>query len=95
MPSLVCATTGTSAASERKTTFATSPRPNHTEISGIHANKETCLNALKLGPISRFAKGETPSNAPSTSPRLAPSVKPVSSRASDAESARHKAPLRA
>ena len=95
MPSLVCTTTGTSAASERNTTFATSPKPNHTEISGIHANSDTCLKVLKLGPIARLASFETPSSAPSARPAAVPIAKPVSSRASDADSARHSAPLAA
>ncbi|MCW0014650.1 hypothetical protein OIV42_31945, partial [Burkholderia pseudomallei] len=49
------AATGSSAASDRNTTFAASPRPNHTEISGIHANSEICLKVSKLGPIMRDA----------------------------------------
>ncbi len=50
MPSQVLTTTGTSAASDRNTTLATSPSPNQTEISGIQANSEICLKVLKLGP---------------------------------------------
>ena len=80
MPSTVLTTTGTRAASERKTTLATSPSPNHTEISGIQANSEICLKVLKLGPTRRPKRGHSPSSPPSTSPHVLPMTKPVSSR---------------
>ncbi|VVD28629.1 protein of unknown function [Paraburkholderia dioscoreae] len=92
MPSQVCAVTGSSAASDRNTTFAASPRPNHTEISGIHANSEICLKVSKLGPIMRVASREKPSTLPSSRPPSVPITKPLASRASDAESAFSSAP---
>src|SRR5690606_18864987 len=80
MPSQVFTTTGTSAANERKTTLAVSPKPNHTEIKGIQAKSDICLKVLKLGPTSLLNQRETPSSAPSSKPADVPMTKPVSSR---------------
>src|ERR1700712_947080 len=91
-PSQVLTTTGTSAASDKNTTLATSPRPNHTEISGIQANSEICLNVLKLGPTSRSNRREKPSRQPSTRPKVVPMKKPLRFRARLDEMARQNCP---
>ena len=92
-PSSVLSTTGKNAAMAMKATLAASPRPNHIDSIGIHANSEICLSVWKVGPTSRSAQRDQPSSAPTASPMLEPMPNPQAMRHRLADKATHSSPL--